>query len=135
MERTNNSKLQIYTTSILMLVASADEKIEESEITIIKEILIDFFKINKEQSNKLILLSEEIIKESTDIYEIASFLNNEFSQEDKIELLYCIFEVAYCDKDFHFMERHVINKIANILNINRRELLKANKEIQNILLL
>ena len=135
MERTKNSKLQIYTSSILMFVASADEKIEDSEINIIKDILIDFFNITKEQSNELIIASQNLIKESTDIYEIGSFLNKEFSTDDKIELIYCIFEVAYSDKDFHFMERHVINQIANILNINKRELLKAKKDIKNIFLL
>ena len=122
MERNKNYKIQIYTSSILMLVASADEKIEDSEINIIKDILIDFFNINKKKSVELIIASQNLINEITDIYEIASFLNKEFSADDKIELIYCIFEVAYSDKDFHFMERHVINQIANILNINKREL-------------
>ena len=40
MERKENIKLQLHTASILMMVASADEKIEGSEVESIKKILL-----------------------------------------------------------------------------------------------
>ena len=130
----NEYKIQLYTTSLMLMVSSADERIDESELKIIKEILIDYFKINMELSEKLILDSYKLIEESTDIYEIASFINNSLNNQEKIDLLCCIFEVAYSDKELHFMERHLINQIANILNINKDKMLKVKKEMQNYLL-
>ena len=75
-----------------------------------------------------------MIEKSTDIYATASLLNEELSPDEKLELLYCIFEVAYSDENFHFMERHQINQIANILNINKDKAIKVKKEVLSNLL-
>ena len=134
MDKKDNIKLQTHTASLLIMVASVDEKFEKSEEATIKKILADFFHINALEIENLIISSEKMIKESTDIYAIASLLNEEFTPEEKLELLYCIFEVAYSDESFHFMERHMINQIANILNVDRNRILTINKEMKNILL-
>ena len=128
-----NDMLELYTASLMLMLASVDDQLDPLEIDIIKDILIDFFNIDSKKSEQLIIDSHELIKKITDIYEITSFINDSFNKQEKIDLLCCIFEVAYCDKKFHFMERHLINQIANILNINKDELLKAKKEIQDYL--
>ena len=102
--------------------------------SIIKNHLIKIFDIDEVSYKKLIKDGYNTIKESTDIYELGSFINASLNNQEKIELLLCIFEVAYSDKDFHFMERHQINQIVNILNINKDKALKAKKEILSKLL-
>ena len=130
MKKSNNDnyKIQLYTTSLLLMISSADDKIDLSELEIIKDILIDYFKIDLELSKKLIKDSYQVIEESTDIYEVASFLNNLFTSEEKTNLLVCMFKIAYSDKEFHFMERHLINKIGNIFNFNMDKIIEAKKK-------
>ena len=133
-EKNDTNQIKINTAALLMLVAQADEKIEDAEILSIKEILIDFFNIDSNESDKLILDSQKLINTSTDVYQIGSIVKDSLSSQDLIDLLCCIFEVAYADKNLHFMERHIINQIANILNINKSKILDINKEMKNILL-
>ena len=131
--REDSKKLQIYTTALMLQIASSDGKIDSSELNIIKDILSDFFKTDSTEMDTLIKESEVIRKEMTDIYEIASFVNNSLNLEDKIDLLCCYFEVAYADGNLHFLERHTIKQIANILNINKEQLKNAHKEIKKYL--
>ena len=42
MPSNNEYKIQLYTTSLMLMVSAADERIDESELKIIKEILIDY---------------------------------------------------------------------------------------------
>ena len=120
-------EIQLYTTSLMLMVASADNNISNNEIEIIKKIITDFFKINEEISKEIISKSYNIIDEATDIYQIASFINKSFDKEEKIRLIYSTFKIAYSDKKFHYMERHLINQIANILNLHKKEIVEIKK--------
>ena len=122
-------EIQLYTTSLMLMVASADNNISNNEIEIIKKIITDFFKINEEISKEIISKSYNIIDEATDIYQIASFINKSFDKEKKIRLIYSTFKIAYSDKKFHYMERHLINQIANILNLHKKEIIEIKKGI------
>ena len=42
-------------------------------------------------------------------------LNDHFSLEDKIDFISCMFEVAYSDGEYHYLEEHMIKKIFYIL--------------------
>tara|TARA_Y100000996_G_scaffold415576_1_gene411358 strand:+ start:2654 stop:3055 length:402 start_codon:yes stop_codon:yes gene_type:complete len=122
-------KIQLYTTSLMLMVASADNNISNNEVEIIKKIITDFFKINEETSKDIISKSYNIIDEATDIYQIASFINKSFDREEKIRLIYSTFKIAYSDEEFHYMERHLINQIANILNLHKKEIVEIKKGI------
>tara|TARA_B100000700_G_scaffold316703_1_gene406716 strand:+ start:870 stop:1271 length:402 start_codon:yes stop_codon:yes gene_type:complete len=130
----NDEKIQIYTTALMLQIASADGQIDDAEINIIKDILIDYFKIDKKRINQLVEESKIIREEMIDIYELASFVNNHLNLQDKIDLICCYFEVAYADGNLHFLERHTIKQIANVLNINKEQLRNAEKEIKKYLL-
>ena len=122
-------KIQLYTTSLMLMVASADNNISNNEVEIIKKIITDFFRINEETSKDIISKSYNIIDEATDIYQIASFINKSFDREEKIRLIYSTFKIAYSDEEFHYMERHLINQIANILNLHKKEIVEIKKGI------
>ena len=122
-------EIQLYTTSLMLMVASADNNISNNEVEIIKKIITDFFKINEETSKDIISKSYNIIDEATDIYQIASFINKSFDREEKIRLIYSTFKIAYSDEEFHYMERHLINQIANILNLHKKEIVEIKKGI------
>ena len=126
-------KIQVYTCALMIIIASADENLEAEEIDVIKDIISDFYSLEIEIIEKIMNDAQIVINDSIDIYQIASFINKELSKQDKIDLIYCIFEIAYSDNNLHFMEKHLIDKIANIFNLNKSEIFKAKKEIQKYL--
>ena len=127
------NKTTLYSSCLMLYIAKADENLDKEEINIIKEILIDFFKINPKNAISIIKLSLQELSQSVDIFKYANFINEKLSYRDKLDLVKCIFEVGYCDGKLHYLELHYIKTIANILNLERQDIIKANLEIKKYL--
>lgn len=125
--------IHIAATCLLLSIADADEILEENEIIIIKDILKDFFSLADSYIETLIDQSKIILEKSTDIFQFGTQLNNKLSNDDKLDFICCIFEVAYADGDLHYLEHHTIKKIANIFNLNRDDIILAKSEIESYL--
>ena len=116
--------------SLLLSIAKADEIIEDEELKNIKEIICDFFSLDNNKINNIIIESKKKIDNSTDIFEFGRNLNNCFSYQDKIDFICCTFEVAFSDGELHYLEEHTIKKIAMILNVKHADIIKAKEEIK-----
>ena len=119
-------------TCLLLSVSQADDHIDISETEIIKDIINDFFNLKNLNINEIIEKNINIVKKSTDIYEFGKILNEKFSYQDKLDFIYCAFEVAFIDNDSHYLEEHTIKKIAYILNVENKDLIKSKQEMKKI---
>ena len=131
--KNNYSEDIISATSLLLSISNADDSIIDSEIQMVKDIILDFFNLPESELNNIIKVSSIELKESTDLYEFGKILNKNFSYQDKIDFICCAFEVAYADKKLHYLEEHLIKKISFILNVEHSDLIKSKKEIEKYL--
>tara|TARA_Y100000766_G_C18862201_1_gene583814 strand:- start:819 stop:1220 length:402 start_codon:yes stop_codon:yes gene_type:complete len=120
-------------TILLYSVANADQNIEKDEIKIIKEIVQDFFSVESQEAYDIVESAIIEFKKSTSYFKYAQILNENFSYQDKLDFIYCIFEVAFSDSELHFREQHLIKQISSILNIENQDLIKTKLEIKNYL--
>jgi len=128
----DSEEIILASTCLLLSIAHADDNVDKNEASIINEILQDFFSINAEQSKKMMIQAEIDLKKSTDYFYYGNKLNNYFSLTDKIDFLSCIFEVAYSDGEYHYMEEHMIKKIANMLHIENKDLINVKMDIKRL---
>ncbi|SVE41100.1 uncharacterized protein METZ01_LOCUS493954, partial [marine metagenome] len=61
------------------------------------------------------------------------YLNTVFDHTDKLDFISCVFEVAYADGELHYLGHHTVKKIANFLNVNRKDILASKAEMENFL--
>ena len=118
---------------LLLSIAHADEILIDKEIKIIKEILIDFFEISNDDAEEIYIEANQNLSKSTDLFSYGKILNDQFSYQDKIDFVGCIFEVAFIDGDLHYIEQHTIKSIANILNLDHNDLIRTKMEIKRFL--
>ena len=90
-------------TCLLLSVADSDLTIDDSEIKIIEDIISDFFQIDRIKTKYILSQSRQLYSESTELFSYSKILNENFSYQDKLDFICCIFEVAYIDKKFHYM--------------------------------
>ena len=133
MEDKEHINIKNSATILLLSVANADYNIEKEEIKLIKEIIQDFFSIDTKEAYKIVEQAIIDFKKSTSFFEYAQILNEHFTYQDKIDFIFCIFELAYVDKELHFMEQHLIKKISDILTVEHKDLIKTKLEIQKFL--
>ena len=125
--------VKLAATCLLTKVAFADDYLDPHEEKIMREILSEFFSIDKEETNKLFKDANLLIDEATDIFSFGKTLNEHFDKQDKLDFIGCIFEVAFSDGDLHYMESHTIKQISNILNLEQHELISAKMDIKRFL--
>ena len=133
MENKEHNNIKNAAAILLLSIANADNIIEKSEIKIIKEIIQDFFSIDNYQSYSIIENAIIELKKSTSYFEYAQILNENFTYQDKLDFVFCIFEVAHIDNNLHFKEQHLIKQISSILNIEHHDLIKIKLEIKKYL--
>tara|TARA_B100000945_G_scaffold198449_1_gene159531 strand:+ start:2740 stop:3141 length:402 start_codon:yes stop_codon:yes gene_type:complete len=133
MDNTKHHNIKNAATILLYSVASADYNVEKEEIQNIKEIIEEFFCINQKESYELIKNSIKEFKNSTSFFKYGQILNENFSYQDKVDFICCVFEVAYSDNELHFKEQHLIKQISGILNIEKEDLIKSKLEIKKYL--
>jgi len=124
---------QLAATCILLSIADADEVIEDKELVIIHEILHEFFSLEQDAVQLLMDEATKIRQASTDLFQFGTQLNKNFTHDDKIDFINCVFEVAYADNNLHYLEQHTIKRIANILNLHRDDIIAAKAEIASYL--
>ena len=127
----DQSKVILNATSLLLKVAEADETITIDEIELTKEIICDFFDVDPGKIDLIIKKAKEANQASTDLFESGSVLNDYFSIQDKIDFILSIYEVAYIDNNYDFLERHVITQILNIFNLDKNKIKEINKRFGN----
>ena len=133
MDNKQHTNIKNAATILLYSVASADYNIEKSEIRNIREILEDFFSITVQESYSIIENAVKELKKSTSFFKYGQILNENFSYQDKLDFICCVFEVAYSDNELHFKEQHLIKQISGILNIEHKDLIKSKLEIKKYL--
>lgn len=133
MENKEHNNIKNAAAILLLSIANADNIIEKNEIKIIKEIIQDFFSIDNEETFSIIENAIIELKQSTSYFEYAQILNQNFSYRDKLDFVFCIFEVAHIDDELHFKEQHLIKQISSILNIEHQDLIKIKIEIKKYL--
>ena len=134
MNNMNDShETQLSATCLLLSVAEADEILEKQELDTIQDILKDFFSIADNDAYKLIQEAQDKMKNATGLFVFGQYLNTVFDHTDRLDFISCVFEVAYADGDLHYLEHHTVKKIANILNVNREDILTAKRDLENYL--
>ena len=134
MNKTNDStQTQLAAACILLSVADADEILEDQELKTINVILQDFFTLDEKVASSLMERAKSEWEKSTGLFQFANQLNDDFNPIDKMDFIICVFEVAYADGKLHYLEHHTVKKIANILNLSRKEIITAKTEIENFL--
>jgi len=134
MNNMNDShETQLSAACLLLSVAEADEILDKQELDTIQDVLKEFFSIVDNDASKLIQEAQDKMKNATGLFVFGQHLNTVFDHTDRLDFISCVFEVAYADGDLHYLEHHTVKKIANILNVNREDILASKGEMENYL--
>jgi uncharacterized tellurite resistance protein B-like protein len=118
-------RIQVATAVILLEVAYADEECSESELEHIIDILTSTFDLDEESVNELILVAEEQLRKSIDIWHFTEIINNEYSDEEKYRIIENVWRVVYADGKLDKYEDYIVHKLARILHIPHKRMIDA----------
>ena len=121
----NEKKIQIAACALLVEIGKADSNFTNEERKKIISIMKNTFNVEEDYVNELIELSEKNFDENESIYEYTTIINNNFTNNEKFELLKNIWRLIYTDENLSRYEEHLVKMIGTLLNIEYSNIIGA----------
>ncbi|HEY6626938.1 MAG TPA: TerB family tellurite resistance protein [Ignavibacteriaceae bacterium] len=123
--KSTSKKYQVATAALLVEIAKADGDFSKDERKRIIDLMKKDFDLDDECVNELLALSEQKVKDSVSIYEFSSVINENFTQQEKLDLIKNLWRIIYEDGKLDSHEDRLIKIIGSTLNLEHKSIIAA----------
>lgn len=123
-----NNEVQDFNTVLCVLLLEAahvDGECSDEEKEHVILTLTTKCGVPREEIDEFIARGDQERKNSVDLFQFTRYMNNNFSKEEKIEVLEAVWRVIHIDGHLEAHEDHFAHKLANLLRLTHRELIDA----------
>lgn len=124
-EDDNEEKIRVASAALLMEMMHAEEVCAQEKQRLILILLENRFNLSEEQALALMAIAEHKCKQATDYFEFTHLINENFTREQKIQLIEALWKIAFLDNHLEIDEEYLIEKVARLLIIPHIEVLQA----------
>ncbi|MEJ2195486.1 MAG: TerB family tellurite resistance protein, partial [Ignavibacteriaceae bacterium] len=124
-------QLQIATAALFIEMARADGEFSEEEREQVIDSLQNQFGLDTEYVNDLVELSKAKLENSISLYEFSKIVNEQFSYENKLELLKNLWRLIYTDKKLDKYEDRLMKIIGGMINIEHKQIINMKMFVRN----
>lgn len=109
--------IELATAALLVEVMCIDAETTEAERAAVQRAIRTKFGLTDDETDALVALAEEEMRQATDYYQFTSLINQRFTQAQKERVLELMWGVAYADAVIDAHEQHLLRKIAALLYV------------------
>jgi uncharacterized tellurite resistance protein B-like protein len=117
--------IQVAACALFLEMANIDGEFDEQERGRIISILERHFSLSSAHAADLIAASKEELEGSIDLWQFTNLINQNYSREEKIQIIETIWELAYIDGKLDKHEDYLLHKLANLLRLSHKQLIEA----------
>ena len=116
---------QLATAVLLFDVMRSDNTLSEAERGHAISALRKRFALSEDALAQLMVQAEQTSKGANDYFSFTSLIDDSFTQEQKIQVVAFMWQVAYADGSIDENENHLISKIAGLLHVKHGDYIAA----------
>ena len=117
--------VQLAAAVLLVEVVRFDAAMDDAERTTVVTALRSKFALSDDELARLLELAVTTSQTAYDYQRFTSQLNEHFTQDEKIQLVEAMWQVAYADARPDENEMHTISKVAGLLHVTHGEYIAA----------
>ncbi len=87
------------------------------------------YHLSDEHTAALIEAADEELKRSIDLWKFARLINQNYSTDEKIQIIEMVWRVIYTDGKLDKHEDYLVHKLANLLRLTHNELIDAKLKV------
>lgn len=118
-------KIQVAACALLVEIASADDHFSDTERSQVIGIMQKTFDVPKDYIEELLELASDKISRSVSLYEFTDIINQNFSREEKLEILLDLWRLIFVDDIMDKYEEFMVRRIASNLKLEHRDLIET----------
>ncbi len=127
--------VQLAAAVLLVEVVRFDTAMDDAERSTMVTALRSKFALSDDELERLLELAVTTSKTAYDYQRFTSSLNDHFTQDQKIQLVEAMWQVAYADARLDENEMHTISKVAGLLHVTHGEYIAAKMRAKEAALL
>ncbi len=115
--------------SLFLEMAQIDETFSSDEMEAVLAILKGKYGLSQENADALIAEAEKELIESIDDWQFAKQINENYSTEEKIEIIESLWQIIFVDQKMDKYENYLIHKLSNLLRLSHDQLIDAKLKV------
>ena len=131
---TSDHALQLAAAALLMEMAHADGRINETELAHILKVVGSTFSLTETEAAELVDLARAEAESSTSLHEFTTLINSHWPADMKVRLVELMWQIAYADLEIDKHEQHLMRKIVRLLYIPHNDYIAAKIRAKRLIL-
>ncbi len=123
--------IRIATCALLVEIARIDEEFTQTEMETLISILQEKYGLSREYADALIVEAEKELEQSVDLWQFTNLINENYSNEEKIEIIETLWRIVYVDGNMDKYEHYLMNKFKNLLRLSHDQLIEAKLKVRD----
>ena len=112
-------------TAVLMIdVARADYRFDESEFDRLLELVASHFELTAEDAAELVIDANERAEDLVSVHEFTKHLHEHLGEDDKARIVSLLWQIAYADGRLDKYEDSLVLKISDLLYVSRGRVMR-----------
>ena len=117
--------VRIATCALFLEMARIDETFTAEEMETILSILKEKYGLSQEHADALVAEADKELEDSVDLWQFARLINDNYSLNEKIEIIETLWRMVYVDGKMDAYEHYLMNKLKNLLRLSHDQLIGA----------
>jgi uncharacterized tellurite resistance protein B-like protein len=119
----------VATCALFVEMARIDEKFTQAEEDTILSLLREKYGLSQEHADALLAEADKELEESLDLWQFASLINENYSVDEKIEIIETLWQMVFVDGRMDRYEHYLMNKLKNLLRLSQDQLINAKLKV------
>ena len=124
-------RLRVATCALFLEMARIDEEFTAEEMETVLGILKEKYGLSGEAADALVAEADRELEESLDLWQFARLINENYSVDEKIEVIETLWYMVFVDGKMDQHEHYLMNKLKNLLRLSQSQLIDAKIKIKN----
>ncbi|MDH3356677.1 MAG: TerB family tellurite resistance protein [Desulfobacteraceae bacterium] len=123
--------IHVATCALLVEIARIDGTFTKEEMETVISILKEKYGLSRENIDALIVEAEKQLEDSVDLWQFARLINENYSNEEKTEIIETLWQIVYVDGKMDQYEHYLMNKLKNLLRVSHNQLIDAKLKVKH----
>ena len=121
--------LSVATCALFLEMGRIDETFTQEEMDTILTILKEKYGLSQEHADALVAEADKELAESVDLWRFARLINENYTIDEKIEIIEILWQMVYVDGKMDKYEHYLMNKLKNLLRLSHDQLIDAKLKV------
>ena len=121
----NQHDVRVAVCALLVEMAKIDETFSSAEMDKIISILKEKYGLSADDADELISVAEKELDGSIDYWQFARLINDNYSTEEKIDIIEMLWRIVFVDEKMDKYENHLMHKLSELLRLSHQQLIEA----------